>query len=420
MTHGVPGGDAAAGRANGPICVVVQSWPRLSMTFVAQELVGLEENGLDLFIETFGEPDTIRHPIHARLKAPVKKWHLDRPFLNFLPAWLKVRSWPGYAKAVAALREELKYGSPKKVRKNFARGVVMAAQLPKDTRAIYVHFLGTPAIVARFASLITGLPLAASGHARDIWTSPDAILADRLDDMEWCATCTTVGADHLKTLTDSAKIHLIHHGLSFDRFPVDPPVREAADGRDPKRPVRLLSVGRSVEKKGFDVLLKALAALPADRHWHWTHVGEGKIEKQLHAQASALGLDDRIDWRGAQDQLTVIDLFRSSDLFVLPCREASDGDRDGLPNVLMEAQSQALACLSTNFSEIPELIIDGETGVMVEPNQVAPLTEALDDLIRDPAKRERYGMAGYTRVRSTFQSEAGIGKIAWLLRQIMR
>jgi glycosyltransferase involved in cell wall biosynthesis len=182
----------------------------------------------------------------------------------------------------------------------------------------------------------------------------------------------------------------------------------------------LLSVGRAVEKKGFDVLLDALSKLPSDLSWRWTHVGGGKILEQLQSQAASLGLFDRISWLGAQDQRQIIDLYRGSDLFVLPCREAADGDRDGLPNVLMEAQSQALACLSTDFSEIPELIIDGETGALVPPAAAAALTAALERLIRSPQERERLGLAGYERVRSKFEADGGIREIARLLRASMR
>jgi glycosyltransferase involved in cell wall biosynthesis len=238
--------------------------------------------------------------------------------------------------------------------------------------------------------------------------------------MQWCATCTTIGANRLRELADRPdKVHLVYHGLSFDRFPVDPPERPRSDGSDPARPVQLLSVGRAVEKKGFDILLEALATLPRDLHWRWTQVGDGKIIEQLQSRSDELGLSDRIEWLGARDQRAVIDLYRTSDLFVLPCREASDGDRDGLPNVLMEAQSQALACLSTDFSEIPELICDGETGLLVPPAEVSPLATALERLMRSPSERERLGMAGYHRVRSAFEAESGIKEIATLLRRIM-
>jgi glycosyltransferase involved in cell wall biosynthesis len=402
------------------VCVVVHAWPRLSMTFVAQELVGLEEEGLDLLIATYGEPDAIRHPIHDRLKAPVHRLPKRPGPRRFLKAWLRVRHRPGYRDAFQLFKAQLKTGGKRRQWRFFARGVMLAAEMPEDVRAIYVHFIGSSATVARYASMISGLTLAGSAHARDIWTSSEADIGAKLAAMKWCATCTTIGADRLRELADRPdKVHLIYHGLSFDRFPTDVPYRSDANGADPERTVQLLSVGRAVEKKGFDVLLEALAMLPRDLHWRWTQVGDGKIIEQLRRRADELGLADRIAWLGARDQGAVMELYRTSDLFVLPCREASDGDRDGLPNVLMEAQSQALACLSTDFSEIPELIRNGETGVLVPPAQVAPLACALERLMRSHDERNRFGMAGYERVRSAFESAAGIRRIAALLREIM-
>lgn len=403
------------------LCVLVHAWPRLSMTFVAQELVGLEDEGLELWLATYGQPDRIRHPIHDRLKAPIHRLRSGGPGIRrFIRAWSKVRSRPGFSEALKLFRREIRTGRKRRQWRAFARGVILAAELPTDIRAIYVHFIGSSATVARYASTISGLPLAASAHARDIWTSTETDVRAKLDAMRWCATCTTVGADYLRTLTDNpAKIHLIYHGLSFERFPSDPPERSNRDGADAADPVRLLSVGRAVEKKGFDVLLAALASLPPQLHWRWTHVGDGKIMEQLRRNADEFGLSDRVDWLGARDQQAVIELYRSSDLFVLPCREARDGDRDGLPNVLMEAQSQALPCLSTDFSEIPELIIHGRTGVLVPPGEMPPLASALERLIRSPGERETLGMAGYKRVRSCFEAGTGIREIAKLLRQLM-
>ena len=413
------GKDLAAAQKR--VCVVVHAWPRLSMTFVAQELVGLEQEGLNLWIATYGPPDEIRHPLHDQLKAFVHRLPNGGPGAGrFLRAWKAVRNNPGYAGARQLFLRQFRKSPKRRQWRAFARGVLLAAELPQDVRAIYVHFIGSSATVARYVSMISGLPLAASAHARDIWTSDEADIRAKLRLMQWCATCTTIGADRLRELADRPdKVHLIYHGLSFDRFPTDPPKHSESDGSDPTRPVRLLSVGRAVEKKGFDVLLDALATLPRDLHWRWTKVGDGKIILNLRRRADELGLSDRIEWLGARDQRAVIDLYRSSDLFVLPCREASDGDRDGLPNVLMEAQSQALACLSTDFSEIPELIRNGETGILVPPAEFAPLAQALDRLIRSPHERAKLGMAGYRRVRSCFESESGIRKIASLLRQIM-
>jgi glycosyltransferase involved in cell wall biosynthesis len=129
-----------------------------------------------------------------------------------------------------------------------------------------------------------------------------------------------------------------------------------------------------------------------------------------------LGIDDHIHWHGAQDQAAVIAHYRDCDLFVLPSREGTDKDRDGLPNVLMEAQSQGVACLSTNFSAIPELIENGSTGILVPPGDREALTTALLALIQSPERRALLGRAGRERVRGHFRAEAGIKEVARLIR----
>ena len=121
---------------------------------------------------------------------------------------------------------------------------------------------------------------------------------------------------------------------------------------------------------------------------------------------------DRIQWRGAQAQAAVLGAYRAADIFALPCRISTDGDRDGLPNVLLEAQSQKLACVSTRVSGIPELIEDGVTGVLVEPRSVAALAAALSLLIADPALRQRLGETGFQRATAMFSMDAGADRLA--------
>ncbi len=152
--------------------------------------------------------------------------------------------------------------------------------------------------------------------------------------------------------------------------------------------------------------------MPADLRWRWTHIGGGD-RADLHRLADDLGLSDRIDWRGAQAQEAVLAAYRDADLFVLPCRVADDGDRDGLPNVLMEAQSQALACLSTPVSGVGELIGDAETGLLAPPDDAGALAEALAAArSRDPALRARLGRAGLDRVHADFDFDRGLHRLA--------
>jgi glycosyltransferase involved in cell wall biosynthesis len=181
--------------------------------------------------------------------------------------------------------------------------------------------------------------------------------------------------------------------------------------------VILISVGRAVDKKGYEYLLTALASLPETMHWHFVHIGGGELLTRLQQQAQDLGIDDRIDWLGALPQTEVLSRYRAADLFVLPSKISDDGDRDGLPNVLMEAQSQALACLSTSISGIPELILHRQTGWLVEQKDADALCQALQTLIADPALRNRLGQAGFERVRHEFSMQRGIDALVERLQQ---
>ena len=266
--------------------------------------------------------------------------------------------------------------------------------------------------MARYAAVLRGLTWSCSAHAKDIWTTPEWEKREKLAASAWITTCTEINARHLRTLTDAARIELNYHGIDTRRFPAPASARPAHDGRDAESAVALLAVGRAVDKKGFDDLLAALARIPRDRYWKLTHIGGGPLLRELEAAARTLGIADRIEWRGAQPQGAVLDAYRNADLFVLPCRVSEDGDRDGLPNVLLEAQSQKLACVSTLVSGIPELIDDGTTGVLVPPRSPAALADALSRLIGDPPLRRRLGDAGFARATGQFSMETGADRLA--------
>ena len=176
----------------------------------------------------------------------------------------------------------------------------------------------------------------------------------------------------------------------------------------------ILSVGRGVAKKGYDDLLAALALLPPTLAWRFVHIGGGVLAKRLKREAQRLGLAGRIEWRGARPQPKVLAAYRAADLFVLAAKIGKDRDRDGLPNVLMEAQSQRLACIATRLPGIAELIVDGTSGVLVPPGDPAALAVALTALIRDPARRRELAAAGEARVRRAFGMESGIAVLTAL------
>ena len=399
-----------------PHVFVLKGYPRLSETFIAEEILGLERRGLDIRIVALRRPTDDRvHPVHREIRAPVAylpEYLRDAP-LRVLGAWWRVRRRPGYGRALRRFLGDLRRDpTPNRLRR-FGQALVLADEMPAGTAHLHAHFIHTPASVTAYAALLSGLPWTCSAHAKDIWTSPDWDLAGKLAAARWTVTCTRAGRDRLDALAPPGRpVRLGYHGLALDRFRPLPLLRPRRDGTDPADPVRLLAVGRAVEKKGFDVLLDALARLPPDRHWRLTHVGGGPELAALEARAERHGIGGRIVWLGPRDQAAVLARYREADLFALPCRVAGDGDRDGLPNVLVEAQSQGLACLSTAVGGVPELIADGVNGRLVPPDDAAALADTLLDLIADPDGRRALGRAGQARVARDFDSAASLDALA--------
>jgi glycosyltransferase involved in cell wall biosynthesis len=400
------------------VLFILKGYPRLSETFIAQEIRALEARGLDIRIASLRHPtDRAVHPIHREIRAPVAYLpeYLYQEPLRVLRAWRHGRRLPGYPAARQAwLRDLRRDRAPNRIRR-FGQALVLARELPRDVTWLHAHFIHTPGSVARYASLLTGLPWSCSAHAKDIWTTPEWEKREKLASAAWAVTCTAQGRDHLAALAPAtARVQLLYHGLDFRRFgaPEPTPVRRERDGTDRADPVIILSVGRAVEKKGLGTLVDALAKLPAALAWRFLHVGGGPLLPGLKARARELGIADRIEWLGAQPQDVVLQRYREADLFVLASRIAADGDRDGLPNVLMEAQSQRLAVIATSAGAIPELIEADVTGVLVEPDDSGALADCMTRLITDPPHRTALAAAGFERLHGHFSFEAWIDALA--------
>ena len=400
------------------IVVLLKGYPRLSETFIAQELLGLEQAGIDITIASLRRPtDKKRHPVHDEIKAPVLYLpeYLHEAPARVLAALLRCLPRAGFWRALGAFLPDLGRDFSRNRFRRFGQALVLAAEWPRDAGWLHAHFIHTPASATRYASIILGIPWTCSAHAKDIWTSPDWELAGKLASARWTVTCTASGFEHLKKLAGGAgAVHLSYHGLDLARFAAFAGARSSRDGSDRDDPVRILSVGRAVEKKGFDTLLTALAMLPHDLHWRFEHIGGGELLDDLRNEAAALGIDNRIAWNGALAQEDVLSRYRSSDLFALACRIGADGDRDGLPNVLVEASSQRLPCVSTNISGVPELISDGENGLLVPPEDPKALAAALERMIRDPTLRNRLGDAAERKVHGSFDYHTSIGQLTAL------
>ena len=401
--------------------VVLKGYPRLSETFIAQELLGLERAGIDLAIVALRRPTARkRHPVHDEIDAPV----------SYLPEYLHDEPWrvlkalfagarrSGFRKAFRVFRRDLGRDLSRNRFRRFGQALVLAAEWPEGGEWLHAHFIHTPASVARYASLLTGVAWTCSAHAKDIWTSREWELAEKTASARWTVTCTAAGYDRLRSSAGhDGAVHLSYHGLDLTRFASFTEERPANDGSDPAAPVTILSVGRAVEKKGFDILLKALTMLPDNLNWRFEHIGGGSLLEDLRIKAEALGIAGRTAWLGSLAQDEVLARYRQADIFALACRIGKDGDRDGLPNVLVEAASQRLACVSTNISGVPELLTDGVNGLVVPPDDPAGLSNALERVIRDTALRNRLGTAAEERVRTSFDHHTSVSQLVELFEK---
>lgn len=402
------------------VAIILKGYPRLSETFIAQEIRALELRGFKLCLFSLRKPtDLVHHPIHAEIQAPI--YYLPEYFWGdkkrVFKAWLSVRKKLGYRQAFRVFCNDFRRDFTQNRIRRFVQAIVLAHEMPDSIDHYYAHFMHTPASVTYYTSLINQKPWSISAHAKDIWTIDDWEKKEKIASASWLVTCTLSNVVHLKQLTnESERVSLLYHGLDFERFPNIERNSDDRNGSDKNNPVRIVSVGRAVNKKGYNYLLDALAELPGHINWHFTHIGGGELLNELRAKAKELALDDRIDWQGALPQTDVLAHYRRADLFVLPSRISKNGDRDGLPNVLMEAQSQKLACLSTNISGIPELIEHSKTGWLVPQKDVNALKTALYTLITDVALRESLACAGLKRVREHFSLNRGIDQLVEKLK----
>jgi glycosyltransferase involved in cell wall biosynthesis len=406
------------------IAILMKGYPRLSETFIAQEIRSMEKAGFSLRIFAMRRAtDKSVHPVHREIMAPVgylPEFLYEAPVRVLKSLW-RARRLPGFGRAFGAFLRDVKRDPTACRFRRFGQAAVMAAEMPADVAWVNVHFIHTPGSVARYATMMSGLPLSITAHAKDIWTTRNWDLKEKLAHAAFAVTCTQAGQKHLNTLALAEKpVRLVYHGLDLKRFrPLTAPASQR-NGSSATSPVRLLTVARAVSKKGLDTLVDALAALPSDLHWTWTHIGGGDLLASLQAQAKRHGIADRCRFLGALAQEDVLAAYHASDMFVLPCRIADDGDRDGLPNVLMEAGSQGLALVSTAVSGVTELIDDGETGALIPSDDPVALTGVIRRLVQDPMERYRLGRAVSAKVFRAFDHDQTVRDLMALFPSRLR
>jgi glycosyltransferase involved in cell wall biosynthesis len=396
------------------VALVLKGYPRLSETFIAQEILEMEKAGIDLIIYSLRHPtDKEIHPIHREINAKViyLPEYLYLHPRRVLSGFVKSIRYGNFSKLLGMFFKDLLRDFTANRVRRFGQGMVLYNEIHPDREWIYAHFLHTPASVARYCSVLSSLPWSCSAHAKDIWTSQKWELTEKISDLQWLVTCTKSNHDFLGSLTENPeKINLLYHGLDLARFPLKDSINtEHIEGK--KEELIISSVGRAVNKKGYDILLQSLSSLPAKLAWRFIHIGGGELSDKLKSQAISLGIHNRIEWKGAQSSEAVLALYRQADIFVLPSRIDKTGDRDGLPNVIMEAMSQRLPCIATRISGIPEIIVDGSNGLLVEPDDSDQLTDAIVKLWEDTNLRKVLGIRARDDIVKNFSLNSSITQL---------
>jgi glycosyltransferase involved in cell wall biosynthesis len=403
------------------LAVVVKGFPRLSETFIARELAALEARGLRFSLHALRKPGAdavlVAHDVRAEPQY-LPEYLRDAP-ATVACAVAAAARLPGFAAALRAFRADLASEFAGSRVRRFGQACVLAQQMPASVKHIYAHFAHSPSSVARYAALLKGIGFSISAHAKDIWTAPDWDLRRKLGQASFVTVCNRAGHARLAALGGGAKLKLIHHGVARALIAERAPC-QARDGRDAGAPVRIVSVARAVEKKGLRRLLDALALMAGESSFRLDHFGGGDLLGELKEKTRALGLENRVSWHGPQPHRDVIAALDQADVFVLPAVIGADGDRDGIPNAVMEAQARGLCVVASRVGGIDETVEDRRTGRLVEPGDVAALAGALVEAAGDPAMRMRLGTAALKHVRSAFDAEAGYDALAAELNERMR
>jgi glycosyltransferase involved in cell wall biosynthesis len=390
-----PAGDA--------LVVLVRHFPKLSETFIAQEIRLLEERGLHIDVVAMtAEPDEPVQPVVRALRAPIHRIPgRNAGALALLPANLRalVRQPIRYARTwLRAMRENRRRKGRRRLRRFYEAGWVVGGAPGQSLGHVHSHFLYEPSEVGRFAAAIAGVGHTIEAHAKDIYLAKPGLVAELANDADALLTCTRFGAAYIRDLpgVDPAKVHVVYHGVDTEVFVPRSGPREPG-------PVRFVSVGRLVAKKGYDDILEALAQVrKRGLDFEYDILGEGRLRGDLEARIAGLGLEDVVHLRGSVTHDVVRAALQASDVFVCGSRPTEDGDRDGIPNSLAEAMSCGLPAVATAVSGIPELVEDGKSGRVVPPGEPEALAAALESMARDPEDASALGRRARERVLSVF------------------
>ena len=400
-------------------------YPVISQTFCDAEMLALEWRGIELVIGSVHPPLTsLRHEYIARLRAPI---HYAPPqkILRILERDAKTaRKWP----RDLVEQHDGKYGSGAKAELRASNALYFAEFFARSgVDHVHVHFANRAAHTALFLKEISGIPFSVTAHGQDFMKDlgSDDLLREICAAAEFVAAETDYSRDLLRQRcpNSAAKIHRVYNGIDLERFPA--PCDETARPRHgeqgvvaPYRIPRIVSVGRLVAFKGFDDLIDACAELARRRvDFVCDIIGDGPLRETLQAKIEQLDLSARVNLLGSRSQGAVLEKLQAADIFALASTTDTQGATDVFPTVILEAMASARPVVSTRLAGIPELVVDGQTGMLAPPGDSTALAQALEQLLRDPELGLRFGNAGRARIEQHFRIEQTVAPLMEMLER---
>ena len=404
--------------------MILKGYPRISETFISNEILLLERLGfkIHLFSMRRGrESFTHRNVELIRARVDYLPESLLRPLPRLLRSNLILAArQPGpYRRALMTAWQRWRRTHKSATLKHlFQAGYLIERCLPgTGVVHLHAHFAHSPTSVAMFTSRLSGLPFSFTAHAKDIYTSNPEQLREKMELADHVVTCTEYNRRFLQNLAGEKvpTIHRVYHGIDTSLFN-----DEGTPDLKAEVPYQLLTVARLVVKKGLPTVYRALVYL-RDRGIPFRHtlIGDGEERQSVLDLIGQLELKDSCQWIGTQPHHVVREHYRKAHAFVLGCEVAPNGDRDGIPNVLLESMAMGVPVAATTVSAIPELIESGKSGLLVSPADPARLAEAIERLLTDEGLRQQLIPAGQQRVRQYFDNRQLIHDLADIHRKTL-
>jgi len=396
--------------------MILKGFPRISETFISNEILLLEKAGFQIHIFSMRRPrETFSHSNVKNIRASVD--YLPETLLVPLPRFLfhnlllarqiPTVYWHVLKSAVLRLRQTRKLAT---IKHFLQAGYLVHKCLPKQNVVhLHAHFAHSPTSVAHFTSQLSGLPFSFTAHAKDIYTSDPKLLSEKINKSGFVITCTEHNKQYLNELENSRNtpVYRIYHGIDTELF------NSREETTLPEPPYRLLTIARMTRKKGIPTVLQAIRIL-CDEGLPIKHIliGDGDERKHVLALMKDLNLENTSQWLGTLAHEKVLEFYRQADLFVLGCEIAPGGDRDGIPNVILESMAMGVPVVSTQISAIPEVISSHVTGLLVPPHAPEEMARSIKQLLTDINLRKKVVESARTRVLEEFDNRSLIRDLA--------